>query len=171
MKEKILISKPSHSRLLYWNKMLYNSELFEKNVDILDSVILDTKLRGAEFWLGDKYLVGGVYWGGRISLGEGSEQIFGWWGGDSRLFQPVGKTLLCEVRSYNHKALKVELLFNYKKKYWLKCFNTRSFKINFTNTQESVFPIYYLSLFLSLHFHLWNWFGKQLFDWETHKED
>ena len=41
--------------------MLYNSELFEKNVDILDSVILDTKLRGAEFWLGDKYLVGGVY--------------------------------------------------------------------------------------------------------------
>ena len=89
MKEKILISKPSHSRLLYWNKMLYNSELFEKNVDILDSVILDTKLRGAEFWLGDKYLVGGVYWGGRTSLGEGSEQIFGWWGGGTPAYSTL----------------------------------------------------------------------------------
>ena len=36
------------------------------------------------------------------------------------------------------------------------------FKNNSTRTQEPVFLIYHLSLFLPWHFHVWNLYGKQL---------
>ena len=50
-------------------------------------------------------------------------------------------------------------------KVWIHVF----FKSGFTRTQEAVFLIYYLSLFLP--FHVWNWFGKQFLTWETNLED
>ena len=43
MKKQNLDSK-SLSRFLYWSDILYNSELFEKNVDMFDFVILDIDL-------------------------------------------------------------------------------------------------------------------------------
>ena len=52
-------------------------------------------------------------------------------------------------------------------KVWICVF----FKNNFTRTQEPVFLIYYLSLFLPWHFHVWNLFGKQFLTLENNLED
>ena len=58
--------------------------------------------------------------------------------------------VLMWTESYNVKALKVKLLFNYKKKFRHESLNIHLFfKNNFTRTQEPIFLIYYLSLSLS----------------------
>ena len=67
------------------------------------------------------------------------------------------------LKAITLKVLKVELLFMYKEKCRLKSLNLRFFKNNFTRTQEPVFLIYYLSLFITWHFYVWNLFGKQFF--------
>ena len=77
---------------------------------------------------------------------------------------------ICGLKCTNLKALKVELVLNYKKKFRLKSLNRRFFNNNFTRRKEPVFLIYYLS-FLLWHFHIWNWFGKNFFIWDTNLED
>ena len=42
---------PNRSRVLYWNEILCNSELFEENVGMLNFVILDIDLAFNSYWL------------------------------------------------------------------------------------------------------------------------
>ena len=52
--------------------------------------------------------------------------------------------------------MKVELLFNCKKKFRIEILIIFVFKNNFLRTQESIFLKYNLLSFLSWHFHVWN---------------